>query len=86
MGNYSNNSLKMHFYEKRIRIKVFLLIDSFQVVVPKCGTDIFLGLMGLKPSFLVQNSYFLLPIRNLRKILRSNTLFLDLKIGPYVCH
>ena len=33
----------MHFYEKHIRIKVVLLIEFFQIVVPKLRHDVLFG-------------------------------------------
>ena len=51
LGNLSSNSLQMHFYEKCIRIKVVLLIESFQVVVPKFGTDVFFGPHGTQTKY-----------------------------------
>ena len=31
----------MHFYEKRVTIKVVSLIEFFQIVIPKFGPDVF---------------------------------------------
>ena len=47
----------MHFYEKRMTIKVALLIEFLKMVFPKIGPAMyFLGLTGPKPNFLVETS------------------------------
>ena len=76
--------LKIHFHEKRTKIKDILLIEFFQILVPKFGSDVFFGSYRAQTKFFVQNSYFLFQIQNVQKISRSITYCPNLKSGPYV--
>ena len=51
MGNYANNSLKICFYKKRIRIKIILLIEFFQTVVLRFVPNVFFGSYGAQTKF-----------------------------------